>query len=355
MTSIEPLRDVPLAGFCTMGVGGAARYFLEARRERDLEEAVEWAGRRKVALRVLGGGSNLVVADDGVDGLVVRIALRGTASSVRGEAVELTAAAGEPWDDLVRTAVEQGWAGLECLSGIPGLVGATPIQNVGAYGQEVSDTIASVRGLDRETGRIATLTPPECRFGYRTSALKSGAGARYIVLAVSYRLVRGGRPATHYEDVVTDLERAGVRSPSLEDVRRSVLRIRRSKSMVVEAGDPNRRSCGSFFLNPVVTAERLRAIEERVGRSVAMPRWPDREGRIKLSAAWLIERAGFQRGHREGNAGLSSRHALAIVCHEGARAEDVIALARRVRDAVHERFGVRLEPEPVFWGSLALD
>jgi UDP-N-acetylmuramate dehydrogenase len=348
------LENVPLSPRCTMGIGGSARHFLEAGDEAAVRAAVEWAERRGLPLHVLGGGSNLVIADDGVDGLVLQIALRGVKTREAGVAVELTAAAGEPWDDLVRVTVERGWAGLECLSGIPGLVGATPIQNVGAYGQEVSDTVMAVRALDRRTGQIVGLTPPECGFAYRDSVLKSRTPGRHIVLAVSYRLLRGGAPTVRYADVARDLERRGIRAPSLGEVRRSVLDIRRSKSMVLEPGDPNGRSCGSFFVNPVLTAAELERIERLAPENPSMPRWPEPDGRVKLSAAWLIEHAGFERGQTDGAVGLSTRHALAIVCHDGARAVDVVAFARRLRARVEERFGIRLVAEPVFWGGLDL-
>jgi UDP-N-acetylmuramate dehydrogenase len=332
-----------------MGVGGPARFFLEARREDEVLEAFEWARRRGVPLRVLGGGSNVVVADEGVDALVVRIALRGLSTRTDGSAVEVCASAGEPWDDVVRRAVERGWAGVECLSGIPGLVGATPIQNVGAYGQEVSDTITGVRVLDRLDGRVLTLPAAECAFAYRDSMFKSRAPERYVVLAVTYRLVSGGAARLGYPDLRRHLDARGIGSPSLADVRESVIAVRRGKSMVLDPADPNRRSCGSFFLNPVVSPGALPAIEARVG-DPAMPRWVERDGRVKLSAAWLIERAGFTRGQRDGPVGLSTRHSLAIVCHPGARASDVIAFAARIRARVEERFGVRLVPEPALWG-----
>jgi UDP-N-acetylmuramate dehydrogenase len=353
--AVKLLEHVPLAPYCTMGVGGAARWLVQARDERTVHEAVDWARSQGVPLRVLGGGSNLLVADAGVDGLVLKIALRGVRAREAGSIVEVTAAAGEPWDDLVRMAVERQWAGLECLSGIPGLVGATPIQNVGAYGQEVSETIVSVRALDRRRGQVVTLSPPECQFRYRDSVFKTLMPGRYIVLAVGYRLARGGAPSVRYADVEQSLVARGIRCPSLADVRESVLGIRRSKSMVLDQEDPNRRSCGSFFVNPVVSAEEIRRIQERAGDGAAMPWWPEPDGRAKLSAAWLIERAGFARGHTEGPVGLSTRHALAIVCHEGARARDVAAFARRVRERVAELTGVRLMPEPVLWGPLALD
>jgi UDP-N-acetylmuramate dehydrogenase len=348
---LTPVEHAPLAPHCTLRLGGPARYLVEATDEATVAEAVQWAASRKLPVRVLGGGSNLVIADEGVDGLVLKIALRGvTAREIPG-AVEVTAAAGEPWDDFVRHTVERGWAGLECLSGIPGLVGATPIQNVGAYGQEVSDTLAAVRALDREGGRVVTLAPADCGFGYRDSLFKSRAPGRYVVLAATYRLVPGGAPYLGYADIAREI---GTASPPLSTVRETVIRVRRSKSMVLDPGDPNARSCGSFFLNPIVDAAALAAIDARAA-GLSMPRWPQPDGRVKLSAAWLIERAGFTRGQSEGPVGLSTRHTLAIVCHDGARARDVTAFARRVRAGVEARFGVRLHPEPIFWGTLSLD
>jgi UDP-N-acetylmuramate dehydrogenase len=354
----EPQQGVDLALHCTMGVGGPARYFVEAHDLASVLLAVDWTRRRGVTLRVLGGGSNLLVADDGVDGLVLKVALRGLSVRESTGAVDLTAAAGEPWDDLVRHAVQRGWAGIECLSGIPGLVGATPIQNVGAYGQEVSDTVAAVRVLDRTTSRIVTLGPAACGFAYRDSALKSRDTERYVVLAVTYRLRPGGVPTVTYPDIERHLAGRGVRTPTLGEVRTSVLAVRRSKSMVLDPDDENRRSCGSFFLNPLLLPEAAAQVAERAAAAVpgvTMPSWREPSGRVKLSAAWLIERAGFARGEREGPVGLSSRHTLAIVCHDGARAADVAAFARRVRARVEERFGVRLVPEPVFWGGITLD
>jgi UDP-N-acetylmuramate dehydrogenase len=342
-------ENVPLAPRCTMGVGGSARLFVDAYDEATVLAADAWARERRLALRVLGGGSNLVVGDAGVDGLVLHVGLHGVQSEEIGNAVELTAAAGEPWDALVERAVEAGWAGLECLSGIPGLVGATPIQNVGAYGQEVSDTLITVRALDRATGRVVRLDRTACGFTYRDSVFKSGEPDRWIVLGVTYRLRPGGPPAVRYAELERHLGARGLGSPSLAQVRESVLAIRRAKSMVLEAGDANRRSCGSFFTNPIVSAAEGDRVATLAG-DAALPRWPQPEGGVKLSAAWLIERAGFRRGHREGPVGLSSRHALAVVAHEGARAADVVAFAGRLQRAVSDRFGVRLVPEPVFWG-----
>jgi len=352
---VKLLENAPLASRCTMGVGGPARYLLEATDESDVLRALEWAAGRGLPVHALGGGSNVVIADEGVDGLVVKIGARGVTERRIGSSVEVTAAAGEPWDAFVQMTVERGWAGIECLSGIPGLVGATPIQNVGAYGQEVAETITAVRAVDRRRGGAVTLSPAECGFGYRNSALKAARPPRYIVLAVGFRLEQDGAPALRYPDLVKDLEGKKVAAPSLTDVRRSVLAIRRAKSMVLDPADPNRRTCGSFFLNPIVTAAELENIERMAGREVSMPWWPERDGRMKLSAAWLIERAGFERGRPDGPAGLSTRHTLAIVCRDGARARDVVEFARKVRARVEERWGVRLVQEPDFWGPLSLD
>src|SRR5262245_18090208 len=346
---MTPLENVRLADHCTLGVGGPARFFVEARSEAAVLEAHAWARARNLPLMVLGGGSNLVVADEGVKGLVVKIALRGVHTREAHGAVEVIAAAGGPGDDLACMSVERGWAGFECLSGIPGLVGATPMQNVGAYGQEVSETVIFVRALDTSTGRIMTLENRECRFGYRDSLFRSDEPGRHVILSVGYRLRPRGPATVRYADVEKDLAARGVEKPSIADVRTSVLAIRRGKSMVLDPLDENRRSCGSFFTNPIIAAGELAAVESRAG-DPTMPRWPVPGGKVKLSAAWLIERAGYTRGRADGPVGLSTRHALAIVARDGARAQDVVGFARRVQTAVKERFGVRLTPEPVFWG-----
>lgn len=347
---MTPRQRVPLAPFCTLGVGGPAEFFVEAADEAAVLAAVTWASSRHCPVRFLGGGSNLVVADAGVDGLVVRMTLRGVTTRPVDRDIEVTAAAGEPWDDLVRQSVEQGWAGLECLSGIPGLVGATPIQNVGAYGQEVSERIHTVRALDTRTREVVALEGRDCGFAYRDSRFKSREPGRFAILAVTYRLVPGGAPAVRYAELERHLTARGIVTPSLADVRASVLAVRRAKSMVLDAADPNRRSCGSFFTNPIVTDEHATKVAAVAG-DPAMPRWRQADGRVKLGAAWLIERAGFTRGQQEGRVGLSTRHALAVVAHDHANARDVVAFARRIQDTVEARFGVRLEPEPVFWGA----
>ena len=360
----EPPRGVrervPPAAGTTLGVGGDARFLCEAATEEELAGALAWARRAGVPVAVLGGGSNLLVADHGFDGLVVRVALRGVAARADGDRVELRAAAGEPWDSLVERAVAEGWAGVECLSGIPGDVGATPIQNVGAYGQEVAETITAVRVMERATGEVCVLDRAACGFGYRDSVFKREARDRFVVVEVTFALRAGGAASIRYPELSRAIERdLGPEPPSLAAVRRTVVTLRRAKSMVLDAADENRRSAGSFFMNPTLAEAEAAAVRARVaaagvlGPGEAMPEYPAGAGRVKLSAAWLIERAGFVRGTHEGTVGISTRHTLAIVNRGGASAAQVVAFARRVQAGVGERFGVRLAPEPVLLGFTA--
>jgi len=352
----SPRENVPLAPLTTLGVGGPARHYVRVDEAGALAEAVDWAGARGIPFMVLGGGSNLVVSDAGYPGLVIHMALRGVAARVIGEAVDVTAAAGEHWDSLVAFAVDRGWAGLECLSGIPGLVGATPIQNVGAYGQDVSETIVAVEVFDRPTRARLTLDNEACRFGYRMSRFKAEDAGSFIVLGVTYRLRPGGAPAVKYAELAKYFESRGVAEPTLAQARAAVLEVRKKKSMVLDPDDPNARSVGSFFMNPIVAEAEFeslsaRLVAEGVAAGVAdIPHYPAGPGRLKMSAAWLIERAGFSRGTTRGPVGLSERHTLAIVNRGGARAADVVALAREIRDGVRARFGIALRPEPVFVG-----
>jgi UDP-N-acetylmuramate dehydrogenase len=342
---------VPLATRCTIGVGGAARFFVRAQDEKTLVEALEWADQGGLAVRVLGGGSNVVIADEGLDALVVRVGLRGRrAREDADDSVELTVAAGEPWDDVVDYAVNRGWSGVECLSGIPGLVGAAPIQNIGAYGQEVSDCVSRVRAYDRISQSITTLIPEDCAFAYRDSMFKSTAPDRYVIFDVTFRLQKGGAPLVRYSELADRLAQNRIPAPTLVDVRRTVIELRRAKSMLLDHDDPNHRSCGSFFVNPIVSPEELPRIERRTGTTSGMPQFPQPDGQVKLSAAWLIERAGFAKGQRRGAVGISTRHALALVCHDGAKAAVLLAFAREIRDRVRDRFGVPLVPEPTMWG-----
>ena len=351
-----PESGVSLASLSTLGIGGPARHYVRVESAEAVLEAARWAKTRSLPLLVLGGGSNLVVSDEGFAGLVLHVAIRGVDARPTDGAVELTAGAGEAWDPLVARAVAEGWAGIECLSGIPGLVGATPMQNVGAYGQDVSETITRVRAADLTGGAIVDLAAAECGFGYRDSRFKREDRGRYVVLAVTYRLRPGGAPSVRYPDIERALAERGVASPALSDVRQAVIEVRRRKSMVIDPADPNHRSVGSFFMNPVVGPARAEQIEAGLRRDGTlapadrMPSFPASDGRRKLSAAWLIERSGLARGHRRGNAGISTRHTLAIVNCGGATAREVVALAREIRDRVRERFGVTLVPEPVLVG-----
>jgi UDP-N-acetylmuramate dehydrogenase len=347
---------VPLAPRTTLGLGGAARYFARVESEAALIAALRWAQERSLPVAVLGGGSNLVVSDAGFEGLVIAIALRGVHSTVRGSSVQIDAAAGEPWDELCAHCVERDLAGIECLSGIPGLVGATPIQNVGAYGQEVAQVIAAVRVLDRASLQVHTLGPEQCGFGYRDSGFKRNP-ERAVVLSASFALRLGGEPSVAYAELARALAtRAGGSAPSLQHVRETVLGLRRAKSMLLDSSDENGHSAGSFFLNPVVDAgqaERVAGTAVAAGliaSSGELPRYPAAEGKVKLSAAWLIERAGFRKGERRGAVGISTRHALALVHHGEGSSAELLAFAREIQTRVQQRFAVALELEPVLLG-----
>jgi UDP-N-acetylmuramate dehydrogenase len=342
--------QVELASRTTIGVGGRAAHYVRVESAAELPEALAWASERSLEVRVLGGGSNIVVADAGFAGLVIEMAMRGVRSADQGAAVEVRAAAGEPWDDFVAAMVSRGYQGLECLSGIPGRVGATPIQNVGAYGQDVSETINQVRTVDCVSGAERSFSAEACQFSYRDSFFKSIEPSRFVVTEVSFLLKPGAAPAIRYGELERYFEEQGSAAPSLAEVRDAVIRLRRSKSMVLDASDPNSRSCGSFFMNPVLTASAFTAFSERARGEGEVPSFPQADGRVKLSAGWLIEHAGLPRGTRDGAVGLSTKHALALVAHAGARAEDVLRLARTVQRTVRARFAVELTPEPVFWG-----
>ena len=347
------IRDgVPLAPFTTLELGGPARHFVEAADEGAVVEALRWAEGRKLPVALLGGGSNLVVSDAGFDGLVVRVATRGVRFETSEGETTVTAAAGEPWDALVAQAVGRGLGGVECLSGIPGLVGATPIQNVGAYGQEVAETIRSVRVLERGVWQTRELSAEDCRFGYRDSAFKREPG-RFVVLGVTFALRPSAPPTLRYRELAENLATSLTSGapPTLADARATVLALRGKKSMLVTDGDPNRRSVGSFFMNPILGPAEAEAVAARAGDdALRMPRWPASDGRVKLSAGWLIERAGIAKGLRRGRVGVSSAHALALVHHGGGTTAALLALAHEITEAVRSRFGVTLVPEPTFVG-----
>ena len=321
----------PLAPLTTLRLGGPAAAVLVAEREGELVDAAD-------AL-VLGGGSNVVIADEGWDGPVVRVATRG----VERDGRRLEVQAGEPWDDLVAMTVGEGLAGFECLSGIPGLTGGTPIQNVGAYGQEVAETIAWVRVFDRQERAVRVMAREECRFTYRSSAFKRNP--RYVVLAVAFAMHAGPLSAPiRYAELAGALGvELGTRAP-LGEVRDAVLALRRGKGMVIDPADPDSVSAGSFFTNPVLSREAFEALP------TVPPAWPQPDGTVKVSAAWLIERAGFHKGYARGRVGISSKHTLALVNRGGASTAELVALAREVAAGVREAFGVELRPEPVFIG-----
>ena len=343
--------DVALADWCTLGVGGPARWFGHARSEEDLVEALRWAAERRHPVHVLGGGSNVVIADEGFAGLVIHVDIRGVDAERQPDRDVFTAGAGEPWDAFVAETVAADSAGLECLSGIPGLVGGTPVQNVGAYGQEVSTTIADVRVIDRDTLAPAVLAAAECGFGYRTSRFRHQH--RFIVSRVRYVLAPHGPPTLAYADVVAFFAGRDVAAPppSLHAVREAILQIRRRKGMVIEAGHAASRSVGSFFVNPIITRRhfsRLAPAADQGGHAV--PHYPLDGDRVKVPAAWLIEHAGFTRGFTRGAVGISPYQAQAIVNHGSASACDVVRLAADVKRAVWRTFAVALVPEPIFVG-----
>ncbi len=344
-------EQVPLAPLTTLGVGGPARYFAEAQTESEVREAVQFARSRDLRLFVLGGGSNLLVSDNGFDGLVLKISLRGiqrTAGSDDG--VVFSVAAGEEWDHFVARAVDEDCAGIECLSGIPGSVGATPVQNVGAYGREVSETIREVEALDRQSLQSKSLSNTECGFRYRTSIFNATERDRYIILRVSFVLRLGGRTALRYADLQKAF--AGARpEPTLAEVRTAVREIRHRKAMLIVPGDDDARSAGSFFKNPIVSRDQFEDLAARLrSRGLILPSYPADEGLRKLPAAWLVEQAGFAKGYSRGAAGISRRHALAIVNRGAATARDIVALKDEIQSRVFCEFGIQLQPEPVFLG-----
>jgi UDP-N-acetylmuramate dehydrogenase len=327
---------VTLASLTTLRLGGPARALVEARSEQELVAAVREA---EPPVLVLAGGSNVVVADEGFPGTVVRIATRG----VERDGERLVVQAGEPWDPLVAFCVAEGLQGFECLSGIPGSVGATPIQNVGAYGQAVAETVEWVRVLDRAAGVVHELPASDCGFRYRGSVFKHRD--RWVVLSVAFRMRRAAESGPlRYAELVRAV---GERAP-LADVREAVLRLRRGKGMVIDPADPDSVSAGSFFTNPVLSGAEFAALRERAGTEP--PGWPEPDGRVKTSAAWLIERAGFTRGYGNGRAAISTKHTLALVNRGGATTAELVGLAREIAAGVRETFGVELEPEPVFVG-----
>jgi UDP-N-acetylmuramate dehydrogenase len=343
---MEFLENILLAPYTTFKIGGPARWFAEAKSEIDVVEAVEFARERGLALFVLGGGSNLLVSDAGFDGLVLRIGLQGRKEFFEGDQLIVRVEAGEDWNEFVSHATALDCAGIECLAGIPGTVGGTPVQNVGAYGQEVAETIRAVRALDLEAKEFVELTSVDCEFAYRRSLFNTSAKGRYIVTRVDYALTPGGPPRIEYADLKKHFG-SWDRIPSLAEVGSAVREIRRSKGMFLVKGDPDSKSAGSFFKNPVVSRGRLRSIEESLPKGTRIPQYPAGDGHVKLAAAWLVEQAGFVKGYGNGPVGISSRHTLALVNRGVATAEDVLDLSHEIVLRIEEKFGIRLEREPV--------
>ena len=329
---MKKLANALLSDRTTLGVGGPARELVIAESIEDLRAVVRDAGEQ---LLVLGGGSNLVVGDAGWPGVAVQLGW----TDITTDGDEVTVAAGAAWDGFVAAMVTADRSGIECLAGIPGRVGATPMQNVGAYGQEVADTIVRVAALDRFTNEPQTFTHDQCGFAYRTSWFKTTS--RWIITSVTFRLPRSAPAPIRY----AELARAIGEQASLSKIRETVIALRRSKGMVVDPTDPDSKSAGSFFTNPIVDAHDAAAIAERAG--AAPPQWPQPDGRVKLSAAWLIERAGFAKGTVRGRVGISTKHALALVNRGGATTAELLALAHEIQAGVLARLGARLEPEPV--------
>jgi UDP-N-acetylmuramate dehydrogenase len=338
-----------LAPLTTLRLGGPARRIVEAHGEDEAVAAVRAADAASEPLLLLAGGSNVVISDDGFPGTVVRLLTRGMERRDDGS---IEVQAGEPWDPFVERSVAEGLSGIECLSGIPGSVGATPIQNVGAYGQDVSETIVSVRAYDRRSRRVEELPGEACEFTYRSSAFKRNPG-RWIVLAVTFALDRrpDSRPVRYPELARALGVELGATAP-LADVREAVLALRRGKGMVIDPSDPDSVSAGSFFTNPILSAADFEALRQRAGDGADPPAFPEPDGRVKTSAAWLVERAGFGRGYgMPGPAAISTKHSLALTNRGGATTAELLALAREVADGVERELGVRLVPEPVLVGE----
>jgi UDP-N-acetylmuramate dehydrogenase len=337
-------------------VGGYAQYFAKPTDIPSIFECIAWAKTHNLPIWLLGGGSNILIAEEGLGGLVLQPAISSLRAQDEQEDVLVTAGAGCSWDALVAWSVEQGLAGIECLSGIPGFVGAAPIQNIGAYGQEVSEVFVEAMLWDQEAMMTVIWDAQAWRFSYRHSRLKEeGERGRYIVLSITLRLRRDGRPSLRYRDLQEAF--AGQPAPTLRAVRESVIAIRKQKSMVLDSNDPNTCSAGSFFTNPIVSEKEADLAEEalsrRAGETLKMPRYPTEEtGRCKLSAAWLIERSGIPKGYGEGAVGISTQHTLALVNRGGAKAEDIIAFARQIQRRVQTACGILLHPE-VQWIGFA--
>ena len=342
-------ENIKIAPLTTMGVGGPARFFVEASTVEEVREAIGYAKSRNLPLFILGGGSNLVVSDAGWPGLVLKVSLLGINHRHGHGTAYFDVGAGEDWDSFVAATVQHYCAGIECLSGIPGSVGGTPVQNVGAYGQEVAETIDSVVALDIEGGEEQEFEKSDCGFGYRSSIFNTSARGRYVILRVTYALVHDGHPRLAYADLQKQF--ANRQEPTLAEVNEAVRQIRASKGMLLTPGDPDARSAGSFFKNPVLTENEFESLKRKAAaRGLKIPNYPALAARRKVSAAWLVEQSGFSKGFGNGHVGISRKHALAIVNRGGATSAEVVQLKNEIQARVQQQWEIQLEPEPVLLG-----
>jgi len=347
---MELKENVPLAPLTTLGVGGNARFFVPAGSVHDAREAAAFARAQKLRLFVLGGGSNVLVSDTGWDGLVLQIGIPGVEQGEKERKALFDVGAGVDWDKFVAHCISQNCAGVECMSGIPGSVGGTPVQNVGAYGQEVSETIVSVLAFDLGENQIRELTAAECGFSYRASVFNTAQRGRFVILRVTYALEPGGKPNLKYADLQKYFAGSDG-APTLAETRDAVRTIRASKGMLISPGDPDSRSAGSFFKNPVLSeSQHAELMRRAAAKNLQVPSYPALSQLRKASAAWLVENSGFKKSYTRGNAGISSKHALAIVNRVGATAAEIIALKDEIQERVERTWEIRLEAEPVLVG-----
>lgn len=344
-------RNINLSDLTTICLGGKAEYFVVAQSAAEIKESLQFAQEHDLRVIILGGGSNTVFPDHELKAMVIKMNLRGVEFQESGDEVMATVGAGENWDDFVAAVIERGVVGIEALSGIPGSVGATPVQNVGAYGQEVSETIVSVKAMDRASLEEVEFSNQECGFGYRTSRFKTSDKDKYIITQVQFRLTKNAAPQIKYPELqkilfvetqnFTALQKDT--KEALRAVREAVLALRKKKSMVIDKNDPNSKSCGSFFTNPIIARDEFTEIVNKFGEA---PNFAAGD-KIKIPAAWLIEQAGFSKGYEYKGVGISSNHSLAIINRNHGTAQDVVDLAREIQDKVQKKFGIKLEPEPV--------
>ncbi|MDD2335778.1 MAG: UDP-N-acetylmuramate dehydrogenase [Geobacteraceae bacterium] len=349
LCTIDVRENVSLAALTTFDVGGPARYFVEISTETEAVSALSFAREKGLDHLVLGGGSNVLISDEGFPGLVILNRIKGITVVEEGGKILATVGGGEDWQDFTDLCVASAWQGVECLAGIPGTVGASPIQNVGAYGQEVSQVIVRVRCLETATGKAVTFDNEECAFRYRESIFNAREVGKYIVLSVTFNLIKGGAPDVKYRELERRL--SGIRSSTLVEVRDAVIAIRAEKGVLVRTGYESFKSAGSFFKNPVVTGAQFKNITAIVaGNGSSTWAWPLPNGDVKISAAYLIQCSGFDRGYCKGTVGISPYHTLILINGDGASAREIVDFAGEVQQRVMDRFGVLLHPEPRFVG-----